>query len=57
MSSVTEYKIGRAIVRVHPGKCTEEERKEAFERAAIQFTKAVEKKSSGYWKRYSATYR
>lgn len=57
MDSVTTYKTGRAVVRIHPGKCTEEERREAFERAAIQFTKAVEKKSSGYWKRYSAIYR
>lgn len=39
-----EFKIGNATVRIHPGKRTEEERKEAIEKAAVKFLKAVHRK-------------
>lgn len=45
------FKIGKATVRIHPGKRTEEERKEAFEQAAQQFCKAVMKKHPDYFRR------
>ena len=38
---VTEYKIGNAIVRIHEGKLTPEERREVIEAAATQFMKKV----------------
>lgn len=54
---VTTYKLEKCTVRIHSGKRTEEERREALERAAIQFAQAVEKKSSGYWKHNAAAHR
>lgn len=50
----TIIKTEKATVRIHPGKLTEEERKEVFERVATEFCKAVEKKSPGYFKRFAS---
>lgn len=50
----TIIKTEKATVRIHPGKLTEEERKEVFERVATEFCKAVEKKSPGYFKRLAS---
>jgi len=47
---VQEFRCGKAIIRIHPGKLTKEERREAVEKATIQFIKAVEKKHPGYFK-------
>lgn len=47
-------KTEKATVRIHPGKRTEEERKEVIERAAVEFCKAIEKKHPGYFKRVAA---
>lgn len=44
MKGTEEYRIGNAIVRVHPGKRTPEERKAAIEEATIWFLKEVEKR-------------
>ncbi len=41
-NGVTEYITESAIVRIHPGKLSEEERKVAIEKAAQQFFKAIE---------------
>ena len=41
--AVVEYDNGKAIVRIHSGKLTEEERKKVLEDAAKQFFKAIEK--------------
>ena len=38
---MTEYKIGNATVRIHPGKRTEEERKVAIINASEKFLKAA----------------
>ena len=40
-NSYTEYRIGKAIVRVHPGKLTEEERRVVWEDATRKFLKEV----------------
>lgn len=39
-----EYRIGNAIVRIHPGQRSEEERRVAIEKAATKFLKAVHRK-------------
>lgn len=39
----TEYDTGKAIVRIHPGKRTAEERKAVLEDAAKQFVRALQK--------------
>lgn len=39
----TEYDTGAAIVRIHPGKRTAEERKAVLEEAAKQFVRALQK--------------
>ena len=39
---VTEYISEKAIVRIHPGKLSEEERRVVMERAAVKFFKAIE---------------
>ena len=54
-SEVFVVKTGKATVRIHAGKLTEEERKEVFDRASTAFIKAVEKKSPGYFKRFAVT--
>ena len=41
--SYTEYKTEKAIVRIHPGKLTEEERKAVLEDAARNFLRAIQK--------------
>ena len=41
---MTEYKIQNAVVRIHSGKRTEEERKVAIEAAATKFLKQVHRK-------------
>lgn len=41
-NGVTEYMTDKAIVRIHPGKLSEEERKAVIERAAQRFFKAIE---------------
>ena len=38
-NGVTEYITEKAIVRIHPGKMTEEERRAAFESVAKRFYK------------------
>lgn len=38
----TEYDTGRAIVRIHPGKLTEEERRAVLESAALRYLKAIQ---------------
>lgn len=43
MKGTEEYRIGNAIVRVHPGKRTPEERRAAVEEAIIIFMKDVER--------------
>lgn len=43
MKGTEEYRIGNAIVRVHPGKRTPEERRAAIEEAIIIFMKDVER--------------
>ena len=42
-NSVTEYITEKAIVRIHPGKLTEEERKVVIENAARDLLKAIQK--------------
>ena len=49
MSSVTEYKIGRAVVRIHPVR-TEEERRAQLEKANLYLFRAAEKQIPGYFK-------
>lgn len=39
----TEYDTGKAIVRIHSGKRTAEERKAVLEDAAKQFVRALQK--------------
>ena len=39
----TEYRIGKATVRIHPGKLSDEERKEQVTAATIKYWKAVQK--------------
>lgn len=41
--SMTEYDFGFAIVRVHDGKLTEEQRKVVIENAAKDFYKAIQR--------------
>lgn len=43
MKGTEEYRIVNAIVRVHPGKRTPEERRAAVEEAIIIFMKDVER--------------
>ncbi len=43
METSKEYDLGYAIVKIHPGKRSEEERKVALENAAKQFWKALQK--------------
>ena len=43
MKGTEEYRVGNAIVRVHPGKRTPEERRAAVEEAIIIFMKDVER--------------
>ena len=40
-NSYTEYNLGYAIVRIHPGKLTEEERRVVLENAAKKFYREV----------------
>lgn len=42
-NGVVEYDFEKAIVRIHPGKRTEEERKAALVEAAKEFWKALQK--------------
>lgn len=42
-NGVTEYVTEKAIVRMHPGKLTEEERKVVLEDAARNFFRAIQK--------------
>lgn len=44
--SVTEYIIGKAIVRIHPGKLTEEERRVVLEDAAKKFYKTIQQQKT-----------
>lgn len=46
-SGVVEYDMGRAIVRIHPGKLTEEQRKAVLENAAKEFFRAIQKAQNG----------
>ena len=43
-NGVMEYDTGTAIVRIHPGKRTEEERRAVLEQAAKDFFRALQKK-------------
>ena len=40
-SPAAEYKIGKATVRIHPGKLSEEERKELWRNETTKYLKAV----------------
>jgi hypothetical protein len=42
-NGVTEYVTEKAIVRIHPGKLTEEQRKAVLEDAAKNFFRAIQK--------------
>lgn len=42
-NGVTEYVTNKAIVRIHPGKLTEEQRKAVLEDAARNFLRAIQK--------------
>lgn len=42
-NGVVEYKTDKAIVRFHPGKLSEEERKVVIINAAKEFYKAIQK--------------
>lgn len=42
-NGVTEYKTDKAIVRIHPGKLSEAERKEVLEDATRHFLKRIQK--------------
>lgn len=41
-----EYIMEKAIVRIHPGKLTEEQRKVVLENAARDFYKAIQKQKA-----------
>lgn len=45
MEAAAEYKIGKATVRIHPGKLSEEERKVVIINAAKEFYKAIQKQN------------
>lgn len=42
-NGVTEYVTEKAIVRIHPGKLTEEQRRVVLEDAAKNFFRAIQK--------------
>lgn len=42
-----EYITEKAIVRIHPGKLTEEQRKAVLENAAKEFFRAIQKAQNG----------
>jgi hypothetical protein len=44
--AVLEYKTEKAIVRIHPGKLSEEERKVVMTNAAKEFYKAIQKSNN-----------
>lgn len=44
MADVFEYVTEKAIVRIHPGKLTEEERRVVIEKAAREFYQTLMKK-------------
>lgn len=46
-NGVVEYETGRAVVRIHPGKLTEEQRKAVLENAAKEFFRAIQKAQNG----------
>lgn len=46
MSGVVEYDFGYAIVRVHDGKRTEEERRAVLENAAKEYLRNIQKKNA-----------
>lgn len=48
-SVAATYKIGRAVVRIHPVR-TEEERRKALEEANVYLFRAAEKQIPGYFK-------
>lgn len=41
--AVTTYRIGKATVRIHPGKMTAEEQREAFEKASRRMRREMER--------------
>lgn len=43
MDNVFTYETEKALVRIHPGKRTEAEQREAWEKAAREFYKAIQK--------------
>lgn len=45
-NGVIEYETDKAIVRIHPGKLTEEERKAEIESAAREFWKSIQKQKN-----------
>lgn len=45
-NGVVEYDLGTAIVRIHPGKLTEEERNEVIRNAAKAFDKAIQRQAA-----------
>ena len=46
MTEVFVYETEKAIVRIHPGKLTEEERREVLENAMRKFYAAIQKSKS-----------
>ena len=50
-SDVFVVKTGKATVRIHAGKLTEEERKELWKHATKEYCKAIEIRHPGYFKR------
>ena len=53
-NGVTEYITNKAIVRIHSGKLTEEQRREVLEDAARNFLRAIEKNKAQKAKREQA---
>jgi len=45
--TIEEYRFGNAIVRIHPGERTPDERRAAIEEAAVWFLKEIEKQRKG----------
>ena len=50
-SEVFVYETEKAIVRIHSGKRTKEERRIALEKSCIDFHRAIERQNPGYFER------
>ena len=47
MNGIKEFDFGHGVVRIHPGKLSEVERKAVIEEAAKQFLTAIERNKAG----------